>query len=172
MPLIEESNLYDYIRKWSCQLANKGVQICGYVIMPNHIHLLVYITGSCRGLNYEIGEAKRFMIYEVVKRLKVLKKETILKTLSEAVSPGERRQGKQHHVFKKSFDAKEIEGEKGINRVLEYMHVNPVNGVWSLVDDYRDYPYSSVGFYLNEVKFEIPVWDYRKVGEVHITDKK
>ncbi len=164
LPLIAESNVYDYLNKWSIQLSEKGIKICGYVIMPYHIHLIVYVLDDCQGLNYEIGEAKRFMAYEIVRRLKKLNKIKLLNTLSEAVALSEKRLGKKHQVFKKSFDAKQIEGNVQINAILDYIHENPVNGKWSLVDDYRDYTYSSVRFYQEGEKVGLQVWDFRTVS--------
>ena len=38
--------------------------------MPNHIHLFVYVHERSKGLNHVIGEAKRFLAYEIVSRLK------------------------------------------------------------------------------------------------------
>ena len=63
LPLIEITSLYEYMKGWSNQLSKRGVKLSGYVIMPNHIHLLVYVEDSYRGLNIVIGEAKRFMAY-------------------------------------------------------------------------------------------------------------
>ena len=34
-----------------------------------------------------------------------------------------------------------------MSKVLDYIHHNPVNGKWSLVEDYVDYPYSSARYY-------------------------
>ena len=32
---------------------------------------------------------------------------------------------------------------------LEYMHANPVTGVWNLVSNAVDYPHSSMAFYVH-----------------------
>ncbi len=63
--------------------------------MPNHIHLIVYVLNDCRGLNYEIGEAKRFMAYEIVRKLKKLNKRKLLDTLSDTVPLSEKILGKK-----------------------------------------------------------------------------
>ena len=59
--------------------------------MPNHIHLLVYVDQNCKNLNLIIGESKRFMAYELVKRLKNINDEQTLNILSNGVQPEERK---------------------------------------------------------------------------------
>lgn len=61
------------------------MKLSGFVIMPNHIHLLVYVEDNCKGVNVVIGEAKRFMAYEIVKRLKNLGETEVLQTLMAGV---------------------------------------------------------------------------------------
>lgn len=56
--LLEISNIYDYIPYWFSKLNEKHYQVCGYVIMPNHIHLLLYVDQKCLSLNKTIGEGK------------------------------------------------------------------------------------------------------------------
>jgi len=168
--LIEITSLYDFIPSWISQISARGIKTSGYVVMPNHIHLLLYVTESSKGLNHVIGESKRFLAYEIVKRLKKLKRNDILKILADGVHPEEQKIGKKHQVFRLSFDAKELLEEKEIERVLDYIHHNPVSGKWNLVDDYTKYPHSSASWYeLGEQGF-IDVWDYRKEFSESPTD--
>jgi len=161
LPLIDKTSLYDYVKSWVARLSERGIKLSGYVIMPNHLHLLVYIEDRCSGLNLVIGEAKRFMAYEIVKRLKSLGELELLQTLSDGVQDEERKKGKKHQVFRLSFDAKEVIGQNEIEKVLDYMHHNPVNGKWELVSDFVDYPYSSAKFYELGEQREIEVCDFR-----------
>ncbi len=39
--LFEVPNVYDYFISWTSELTKRGVAIPGYVIMPNHLHVLV-----------------------------------------------------------------------------------------------------------------------------------
>ena len=49
---------------------------------------------------------------------------------------------------------------KEINRVLDYIHHNPVSGKWRLAEDFTKYPHSSAGFY-----------ECGKIGEVMIRER-
>jgi REP element-mobilizing transposase RayT len=145
--LIEKSNVFDYLPGWIMELNKRGIINCGYVFMPNHIHLLVYVEDWSKGLNLVIGEAKRFLAYEIVRRLKAQNEKDILKALSQGVREIERKKGKKHQVFRLSFDGKEVVGEKDICSVLDYIHNNPVSGKWNLAGDYLKYEYSNARFY-------------------------
>lgn len=41
-----------------------------YVIMPNHIHVIIDFGTSAISINTIVSNAKRFMAYEIIKRLK------------------------------------------------------------------------------------------------------
>lgn len=163
LTLIDETALYDYIPISFAELRKRHVNICGFVIMPNHIHLLLFVDEKCKDFNTVIGETKRFMAYEIVKRLKLANRTQILKLLSDGVQDNEKKIGKKHQVFRLSFDAKQISNERQIQTILDYMHKNPVQGKWNLVSDFTTYKYSSASHYeLNETPF-FEIIDYRDI---------
>ena len=53
--------------------------------MPNHVHTIQYFPKPGFNLNKIIGNAKRFMAYEIIKRLKQLNRQDILDDLSNGV---------------------------------------------------------------------------------------
>jgi REP element-mobilizing transposase RayT len=161
--LIEITDVYDFFPKSINKLAECGFLNCGFVIMPNHIHLLIFAQEKNRGLNKALSEFKRFLAYEIVKRLKEKKQTELLQTLEAGVAKNEKLIGKRHQVFRLSFDAKELSTNTDILEILEYMHHNPVKGKWLLADDYRLYPHSSAGFYEKELHCIYPIWDYREM---------
>ena len=161
-PLIEVTQLYDYLEDWIDQLKKRHVCTSAFVFMPNHIHLLVYVKDESRDLNHVLGEGKRFMAYEIVKRLKKLKANSILKELSNGVQEKERLKGKKHQVFRLSFDAKKVEGES-ILSVMDYIHHNPVSGKWNLAKDYVSFPHSSASYYEGEGECIGGLVDFRVV---------
>lgn len=75
--LFEITGLYDFIYNWFKILEKQLVYNCGYVIMPNHLHLLVYTSNPEKTIDKIIGTGKRFMAYEIVARLKEHKPELI-----------------------------------------------------------------------------------------------
>ena len=76
----------------------------GYVIMPNHVHSLIYFLEMTRSLNPIIGNAKRFMAYEIIKKLEEQKGFEVLQELYDSVRQKERKKGQRHKVFEDSFE--------------------------------------------------------------------
>lgn len=155
LSLIERTNTYDYILSQFSKLSREGYSICGFVIMPNHLHFLVYLPKE-GNLNDRIGEMKRFLSYEIVRKLKAKEDSKMLNALSSLVNSSERRNGKKHSVFFHSFDAKRCYDRDFVVQKLDYMHANPVKGKWSLVREYTDYEWSSARFYDKGIKTEFP----------------
>jgi len=161
--LFEMTCLYDHIYQWFEILVKYGVFNCGYVVMPNHLHLLAYTINSEKAINNIIGTGKRFMAYEIVERLEKLERMDLLKIMSDAVNPSERQRNKKHEVFEDSMDCKEIVTEKFIRQKLNYMHKNPVSGKWKLVNHYLDYEYSSARFYDLGEKPRCSLFNYAEI---------
>ena len=149
LPLFEETKLYDNIYNWFNLLNEKNIKTVGYVLMPNHLHCMLYLPKEAPELYKIISNAKRFMAYEIVKRLEQAGKTELLSKLEEGVKVKEGKKGKLHQVFKESYDAKECFNQ---NFIVQKLHKNPVSGRWNLASDYLLYPHSSARFYdLNEV---------------------
>ncbi len=161
LSLIEFVDGYDIVYKWFDVITAKGHSITGYVIMPNHIHLLLHYAGGHSSLNRVIGNGKRFMAYEIIKRLERLKKQELLTMLQLAVSSLERNRGKKHEVWEDSVDIKSCRTEKFILQKLHYTHNNPCSGKWKLADNPLHYQHSSASFYISGKRGNYPVRDYR-----------
>ncbi len=159
MHLFEVTKSYDVVYKWFNYLQEtKKAAITNYVIMPNHLHCILYFDNENFDLNKIISNAKRFMAYEIIKKLKASNEINILQTLSEGVTERERKKGQLHKVFQESFDAKAIFSEKFLYQKVQYIHLNPVSGKWSLVIDFVDYLHSSASFYeIGVVNFFEPI---------------
>ncbi len=71
LPLFEITEGYDLVYNWLKIIDEKHrVKTLAFVIMPNHVHLLLYLPTDKINLNTMISNAKRFMAYDFVKRLK------------------------------------------------------------------------------------------------------
>ncbi len=146
--LFEITSCHDYFYNWFKYLNEKHTLTLGFVIMPNHFHGLLHVKkSSSKTINQIIANAKRFLAYEIVKRLIQLEKHQLLHYLKNEVPVNEQSKGKLHQVFMPSFDAKPCHSLKMLETKLEYIHSNPVSGKWNLVGDYTSYNHSSAQFY-------------------------
>ena len=163
LPLFELTDSYDLVYNWLNLIQDKQqADTLSFVIMPNHVHLLLQLKGENINLNTMISNAKRFMAYEIVKRLKIINEEKILTQLAEACSEKERSKGQKHKVFEPSFDAKPIYTEEFFFQKFNYIHCNPVRGKWKLSSDSVSYSHSSAAFYETSAKHNlVDIKDYR-----------
>ena len=147
LPLFELTQSYDLVYKWFEFLKSKDIEVVGYVIMPNHVHCILNFPTDRFSLNNIVGNAKRFIAYSLLKRLNAIGESELVLRLRSELSRSRLLKGQLHSVFKPSFDAKALRSERFLDQKLKYMHLNPVRGIYNLVEDWRDYPHSSAGFY-------------------------
>jgi len=133
---------------------NAGV--VSYVIMPNHLHVILHFHNDDFNLNTIIANGKRFMAYEIINQLEQTGNVELLYRLESLVTERERKKGQLHKVFKDSFDAKAIITHHFLMQQINYIHNNPVTGkcpserfcrAEMLVKDFIEYEHSSVSFY-------------------------
>jgi len=121
LPLIEQTNGYDLVYNWFDYLKKQNHRIAGYVIMPNHVHALIDFTRTTKKINTVIGDGKRFMAYEIIKRLKEAGQTDVLALLEKAVTAKSKDKGKNHEVWEESFDWKICETIEFTYQKLMYM---------------------------------------------------
>ncbi len=147
MHLFELTNSYDLVYGWFDILKKDKIEVVSYVIMPNHVHSILYFLEAGFDLNKILSNGKRFMAYELVNRLEKANDTNTLTILRNALTERERKKKQLHKVFKDSFDAKAIFSEKFLMQKLKYIHYNHVKGKWSLAKDFVSYEHSSASFY-------------------------
>jgi REP element-mobilizing transposase RayT len=146
-PLIALASGYDLVYKFFDVLKENGHHVLGFVIMPNHVHILLHYTNTKQPLNTVIGNGKRFIGYDIVKRLEEKNEFVLLNQMKEAVIDKDRRRNKKHELWQGTFDVKECRTEKFILQKLNYIHNNPCTERWKLAEKPYEYPHSSARFY-------------------------
>ena len=145
--LIEKVSGYDIVYKWFDNLKQEGHHIHAYVIMPNHVHAIIGFTNTNKLINTIIGNGKRFMAYEIIKRLKQSNDLILLQYLSKNVRSSSQEKNKLHEVWDLSFYWIECNSNHFQTQKLEYIHCNPCSGKWSLCETPEKYIHSSAKFY-------------------------
>ena len=109
-----------------------NASIAGYVLMPTHIHLVLFIQGS--KLSAFMRDFKKFIAQKVMKDLK----------------------GNASTVWKPRYDRVVIYNDRILHQKLEYIHYNPVKG--GLVKNAEDWEWSSARDYVSDTGGVIPAW--------------
>lgn len=116
--------------------------------MPNHVHVLLTFTETNKSINTIIGNGKRFMAYEMIKRLKSMKQFDILNKLNLKIESARAVEGKKHNVWQLSFDWKHCKTLKFMEQKVNYIHANPCAKKWHLCANPEEYNHSSARQYL------------------------
>jgi REP element-mobilizing transposase RayT len=166
LALFEESDGYETVYTWFDHLTKNGCLVLAYVIMPNHLHVLLYPANPLNKLNKLVGNGKRCMAYDIIKRLTHLNKIDLLNQMSNGVKSSEAKKGKKHEVFRLSFDARKCFNEKMLEQKLDYIHRNPVSGKWNLVKDFVNYKHSSASYYEEDRTGKYKVVHYKELDHL------
>ncbi len=148
IPLIGITNTDDMVYKWWAVLKKDyEADVVAYVIMPNHLHVTLHFHKEGFDLNKIVSNGKRFIAYEIIKRVEEKGNLKLLHQLKSLVSDRARRMGQLHKVFKASFDFKAIITQHFLLQKINYIHNNRVTGKWMLAKDFVEYEHSSASFY-------------------------
>ena len=112
--------------------AKYSALVAGYVLMPTHIHLLMFIEGS--KLGGFMRDFKKFIAQKVIKDLK----------------------GGSSSVWMPRYDRLAIYSDSVPRQKLNYIHHNPVKS--GLVENAEDWQWSSARDYACVSHGAIPVW--------------
>ena len=128
--------------------ANKGLRIYGYVIMTNHIHLIVSAEGK-DSLSDVIGDFKSFTATTILKDLPNSSESRWewLMYLFGYFAIKNNRKGK-HQFWQSSNHPIELYSIKVIREKLNYIHDNPVRAGWVYFQQH--YIYSSASNYFED----------------------
>lgn len=152
------------IESLSYCIKNKGMILYGYVIMTNHIHLIV--QSEQEELSDLIRDFKKFTatrILDLLQNSPESRKEWILERFHKATFSHKRN--KNYQVWQYGNHAKEIYSEEFLWSKLDYIHLNPVRA--GIVFRASDYIYSSASNYVlsNGILEEVTLAD-NPVGNV------
>ena len=168
LPLFEITNGYDAVYKWFDYLKEKNHYIVGYVIMSNHVHAVIAFSKTIQSINTIIGNGKRFMAYELVKRLELSDRKDILEQLSGWVNKTDRLKNKQHEVFEPSFDRKECYSLDFMKQKIDYIHDNPCKDARLGIKFPEDYLHSSAKYYYTGIQGVYPVITYMELQDIDL----
>lgn len=144
--LIARTNLYDAIYEKLERWVDKGCTVVGYVIMPNHVHLLIHVPEQ-HSVNQVLSDCKRWLAKVMIDRLTLAKDEFMLFNLQRNVDSSRYTKGQWHRAWEPSSDIKLCFNERMIEQKLLYIHNNPLQAHWELASRAEHYPHSSAGFY-------------------------
>ena len=143
--LMENLNFY---------IKNFEIELHGFVIMPNHFHLLLTM-GNKGNVSQFMGQIKEYSAKQVIKWCKKNNKNKLLNTFTK--SANKHQPTHEFQVWQTRFDDLVIYNEKTFRTKLQYIHNNPLQEHWQLAKRQEDYSLSSAQFYLKDKEVGVTI---------------
>ncbi len=129
------------LESWKYCQTNKGLEVYGWVIMTNHIHMI--IGSNDRPLDKIVGEMKSFTSQKLRKTIEnhpgESRKNWIIKMMRMA---GEMNgNNRDWQLWQQHNHPIELYNDEIFHQKLQYIHENPVNA--GFVENQEDFLYSS-----------------------------
>ena len=115
------------------------IDVFGFVIMPNHIHLIWRIN-EMNGKKTSQGSFLKYTAHEFKKMLKTDKENNLVAYAVKA-------HNKEYEFWQRDSLAVHLFTREVAYQKLDYTHYNPCTAYWQLVRDPCDYLFSSARFY-------------------------
>jgi REP element-mobilizing transposase RayT len=136
-----------------CMRLRERFELYAFVIMPNHVHLII----QCRPddpLADVLRDFKKHMADRLIRHYQAECNQAALSFLASAVTqPGKQR----HKVWEDGYNAKDVFSPEFLRQKMTYIHNNPCQAHWNLVEHPEDYIWSSARFYLLRESVIIPL---------------
>ncbi|MEE1946685.1 transposase [Pedobacter sp. KR3-3] len=122
--------------------AKKRIKVYAFVIMPNHIHLIWQVMSG-----YLREDVQRdFLKFTAQQLLKTLRNGHTSEMKNYYVGLKDRK----YQIWQRNALSKDLWSEAFFLQKLGYIHNNPCQPKWMLVDAPEDYYYSSASFYKSQ----------------------
>ncbi|GAB2768668.1 hypothetical protein GCM10027275_09120 [Rhabdobacter roseus] len=139
-PLLKPDKYKEIIlSSWQELVKRKLIAIYGFVIMPNHLHV-VWEMNAPNGKESPYASFNKFTSHLFLKDLKA-NHPAVLPHFK--VDDPERA----HRFWQRDPLAILMDSQKKVEQKIEYMHNNPLQERWNLADRPENYYWSSAGFY-------------------------
>jgi REP element-mobilizing transposase RayT len=134
-------------------------ELYAFVIMPNHIHLIVR-SREDNPLKDVVRDFKANMARLIVRQYEAERNQKAIDFLAAAVTRPDRQ---KYKVWEDGYNAKDVFSVDFLRQKMEYIHNNPLQPHWQLVEHAEDYIWSSARFYLLEEPALIPLSNAREL---------
>jgi REP element-mobilizing transposase RayT len=135
-----------------CMRLRGRLRLCCFVVMPNHVHLVVQCTAS-DPLAAVLRDFKKHTSERLIRQFRAHSNRRMLDTLAEHGRPHKQ----QHKVWENGYDARDVFSPGFLREKMTYIHNNPCQPHWHLAEHPEDYAWSSARYYLLDEAAIIPL---------------
>ena len=123
---------------------NKWLNLYAFVVMPNHIHIMVrFLTNTT--LSDGIREFKKHTAKQIIRQYQAEDNRRALDFLFQAATQVSKQ---KYKIWETGYDARDVYSPKFLRQKITYIHNNPCQPHWHLAEEPELYPWSSARYYL------------------------
>src|SRR6478609_8812156 len=152
--LDDDFNKSIIVASWRELVRRRVIVIYGFVIMPNHVHI-VWVMTAMNGKEMPYDSFNKFTSHQFLESLRS-KEPHSLSTYIE--NDTERK----HRFWQRDPLAVCMDSKEKIEQKLEYIHLNPLQEHWNLANKPENYKWSSARFYETGIDDYNMLTDYRE----------
>jgi REP element-mobilizing transposase RayT len=126
--IIVDSLNYMRVQQW--------INLYAFVIMPNHCHFIMpFLEGHI--LSDVMCEFKKYTARQIIRQYQAENNQRALAFLEQTAN---HIHGQNYKVWEDGYDARNIFTPKFLEQKLKYIHNNPCQPHWELVEHPEEYP--------------------------------
>ena len=142
--MLKEQEYKDIIINSLKHLSEKKLfKVYSFVIMPNHIHLIWHLT-AMNGKEMPHASLMKFTSHQFLEKIRKENPELLINYQVQS-------KNRIHQFWQRDPMAIELYTRKVFEQKLNYIHNNPLQKRWCLVENAADYKYSSAKYYETEI---------------------
>ena len=151
-----EKDLYKniIIDCWCNLVSRHKIRIYGFVIMPNHLHLIWEMLEK-NGKEMPYASFNKFTSHQFLENLRETHNHAL-------VGFKEYEDERKHRFWQRDPLAVEMDSKNKVSQKLDYIHLNPLQEHWNLANKPEDYTWSSAKFYETGIDDFKIITDYRE----------
>ena len=136
---------------------NERMKLFVFVLMPNHVHFIAQFSDEHR-LSDVMRDFKKFTARQIYRQLQAEDSANVIGFLrkeGEAVK-------QEYKIWEDGYDARDLYSIEFLQQKMDYIHHNPCQPQWKLVETPEEYLWSTAGFYIAGNPCVIPIDDVRE----------
>jgi REP element-mobilizing transposase RayT len=138
--------------------AERWISLYAFVIMPNHVHVIVRFEEGYT-LSNVMRDFKKHTSKQIIRQYQAENSQQVLAFLKQAAA---QVPGQEYRVWQEGYDARNVFSPDFLRQKVEYVHNNPCQSRWQLAERPEEYTWSSARFYLQGEPTVIAVDDVRE----------
>ncbi len=132
-----------------CTRLRLGVRLYTFVVMPNHIHVIMQFKEALPLKNF-VRDYKKWTPGRIIRQIKLENNRKALMLLQTT---------RGHSVWEEGYLAKQVYTVDFLRQKFEYIHTNSCQDHWKLSASLEEYLWSSAAFYYTDKPCIIPIDD-------------